>query len=224
MGGQNQGDHLSDDLFKNIFYFNSFEKDGHVDQFDCVILTLPVPQLLQLEGQVQSILSAQLDTTAKLKEVEYSSRYALGLFYNKSVDLGLDYDAKYIDNHDILRFVSVDSAKRGKAKSSPTSVVFHTSIPFGKEHVEKTPDQVEPLLVQAVKEAFPNWPQPDEVKCQKWRYSQVTNPFQGQPGGIILSKNPLLIATGDGFSHSNFDGCISAATATASMVKETLAD
>ena len=55
---------------------------------------------------------------------------------------------------------------------------------------------------------FPNWPQPVEVKCQKWRYSQVTNSFEGSPGCVVLNKEPLLLVGGDGFSNSNYDGCL----------------
>lgn len=58
-----------------------------------------------------------------------------------------------------------------------SSVVLHTSVPFGKGHVEKTPDQVKPLLMNHVKEVFPDWPEPKYVKCQKWRFSQVRRTF-----------------------------------------------
>ena len=55
-----------------------------------------------------------------------------------------------------------------------SSVVIHTSVAFGKDHVEKTPEEVKPILLKAVKEFLPHWPDPSEVKCQKWRFSQVS--------------------------------------------------
>ena len=40
---------------------------------------------------------------------------------------------------------------------------------------------------------------------------KVTESYDGQPGAVLLSRNPLLVVGGDAFSHSNFDGCISSA-------------
>ena len=54
------------------------------------------------------------------------------------------------------------------------SIVLHTSVPFGVEHVEKTVDQVEPLLMDALARSFPELPAPKAVKCHKWRFSQVS--------------------------------------------------
>lgn len=56
-------------------------------------------------------------------------------------------------------------------------MVLHTSIPFGKANVEKTPDQVKPVLLKCIKDLYPDWPEPKAVKCQKWRYSQVGSPW-----------------------------------------------
>ena len=82
----------------------------------------------------------------------FSSRYGLGLFFDKPVNLGLDYDVKYVKDHSVIRFISIDNQKRGLEKSeSPTSVVLHTSVEFGKEHVEKTPDEVKPILEKMVR-------------------------------------------------------------------------
>ena len=85
---------------------------------------------------------------------------------------------KLIDIHNfvVFRFVSADNLKRGlPASSSPTSAVLHTCVPFGVEHVEKTPEEVKPILMAELKRKFPEWPEPKQVKCQKWRYSQVSD-------------------------------------------------
>ena len=114
----------------------------------------------------------------------------------------------------------------------PTSVVLHTSVPFGLQHVEKTIPEAEPILMEALKSSFPDLPKPKASKCHKWRYSQVltssslfllcvlplqhniyqvTKSYEDQPGVLELSQEPLLLVGGDAFTHSNFDGCVSSA-------------
>jgi hypothetical protein len=49
--------------------------------------------------------------------------------------------------------------------------------------------------------------------------SQVVKPFPGSPGYVTLNESPLLIAAGDGFVHSNFDGCVTSAMSVVKAVK-----
>ena len=47
-----------------------------------------------------------------------------------------------------------------------------------------------------------------------FRYSQVSRPYRNSPGCVVLSDDPApLIAAGDAFTHSNFDGCVASAKA-----------
>ncbi|GIY78334.1 renalase [Caerostris extrusa] len=52
-------------------------ENGTSHEFDAVVLTIPVPQVLQLDGLHSYLESDQLE---KLKAVEYCSRYAVGFF------------------------------------------------------------------------------------------------------------------------------------------------
>ena len=60
--------------------------------------------------------------------------------------------------------------------------------------MEKTPAEVRPLLEEELVKAFPNinknW---SDLKCQKWRFSQVTKAYTGTPGYVVLHEDPLLI-------------------------------
>ncbi|XP_059091733.1 renalase-like isoform X2 [Tigriopus californicus] len=194
-------------------------QNGVSDQFDVVVLTMPLPQVLALGGSIQDTLKEQHNGLSQLlQDVQYSARYALGYFYDEPVDLKLDFDAQYIQDDPVLRFVSVDNRKRGLGPDSPTSLVFHTSVSFGLEHVESTPQALQAQLVACVRARFPDLPEPKHVKCQKWRYSQVSRPLTGMPGFAILERQPLLIVGGDGLTHSNFDGCLKSAKAVAAQV------
>jgi predicted NAD/FAD-dependent oxidoreductase len=55
----------------------------------------------------------------KLAQVKYSSRFAVGLFYPTSItNLNIPWRIYYVDKteHDCLRFLAVDNAKRNKSK------------------------------------------------------------------------------------------------------------
>ena len=221
-------------LKSNVGNWTVTTKSGDTACFDAVILTMPVPQILELlsnSPEIDDIVSNDSNSlTSQLKEVRYSSRYAIALLYDgntesekksiyNTVQLDKGSCAKYIYGDEIFRYVSLDNYKRLNnpnppiADLLPMSVVFHTSVPFGIEHVEKSPEDVKPLLLQHIERLFPSWPKPTQVKCQKWRYSQVQTPFPGSPGSVEISKSPLLLAGGDAFTHSNFDGCITSAEA-----------
>ncbi|KAK3869347.1 hypothetical protein Pcinc_025331 [Petrolisthes cinctipes] len=198
--------------------WNVKTQSGEQDTFDAVVLTMPVPQIFALSGTVKEIIDGDEKLRTNLHSVDYSSRYALGLFYEDGAKVALEDSsaaAQYIANHPVIRFVALDHRKRGADTTTP-SVVVHTSVPFGKAHVEETPNQVQPLLVSSVTEMFPHWPQPKAIKCQKWRFSQVTSAYPGLPGYVSLAGG--LVVGGDGFTHSNMDGCIESAQAVAAAV------
>lgn len=116
-----------------LLYF----QNGYSDTFDSVVLTMPVPQVFDLTGDISQMISHDPDLTTRLKQVEYSSRYCLALFFDRYVNLGVNYSAKYLPQDPIFRFMSIDNEKRDVSHPSPTSVIFHTSVPFGKENLEK---------------------------------------------------------------------------------------
>ncbi|XP_055031548.1 renalase isoform X3 [Misgurnus anguillicaudatus] len=137
--------------------------EGTPEQFDIVVLTMPVPQILQLQGDVGS----------------------------SSKDFG-------------------------------PSVVVHTSVPFGLQHLEEEKDEVQTVILKELEKVMPGLPQPESIKCQKWRYSQVTRSVVDCPGQMTLLSKPLLVCGGDGFMHSNFDGCIESALKVFEVLKSSL--
>jgi len=129
----------------------------------------------------------------KLEAVRYSSRYALGLFYDEGASLNLPFNASYLYEDPVFRFIAVDNVKRNRRNlhmllsilffynndfiinlaELPVSVLLHTSVPFGLKYIDQTVKEVEPILMKALKESFPDLPPPKAVKCQKWKFSQV---------------------------------------------------
>ncbi|KAI6066626.1 Renalase isoform X4 [Aix galericulata] len=85
-------------------------KMGPPELFDVVILTIPVPQILQLQGDIVNIINER--QKQQLEATSYSSRYALGLFYEAGVCIDVPWAAKYITDNPCIRFISIDNKKR----------------------------------------------------------------------------------------------------------------
>ncbi|XP_060097252.1 renalase isoform X3 [Heteronotia binoei] len=156
----------------------------------------------------------------QLESVSYSSRYALGLFYEAGTQIDVPWAAQYISSNPCIRFISIDNKKRNiESPDIGPSVVVHTSVPFGIEHLDWNIDEVQQLILEHLRDIIPIVPEPASIKCQRWRYSQVTKAFLGCPGQITLHTQPFLVCGGDGFIHSNFDGCIESAMSIVEVLK-----
>ena len=134
---------------------------------------------------------------------------------NKSLT---DTGAHYISDDPIFCYAAIDGLKKG-LNSAPTSVVFHTKVPWGIKHLETPIPEVEKILIGHYKKRYPTWPEPVSVKCLRWRYSQIFKPFEGCPKTVILNENPLILAAGDGFmQRSGFDTCLDSGFNTAEIL------
>ncbi|EPQ13776.1 Renalase [Myotis brandtii] len=213
------------------------KETGSPEQFDIVVLTMPVPQILLLQGDiVNSIEFGKLIIylfypmprphcriigvtpmisecqRQQLESVSYSSRYALGLFYEAGTKIDVPWAGQYITSNPCIRFISIDNKKRNIVSSEiGPSLVIQTTVPFGVTHLEHGIEEVQELIFQQLENILPGLPQPVATKCQKWRHSQVTNAAANSPGQMTLHLKPLLVCGGDGFTHSNFDGCVASA-------------
>uniref|UniRef100_A0A8C5TP12 Renalase, FAD dependent amine oxidase n=1 Tax=Malurus cyaneus samueli TaxID=2593467 RepID=A0A8C5TP12_9PASS len=193
-------------------------REGPPEQFDVVILTMPVPQILQLQGDIVNMINES--QKQQLECVSYSSRYALGLFYEAGTGLAVPWAACYVADNPCIRFISIDNQKRNiESPGMGPSVVVHTTVTFGSEHLDSDPAEVQQLILSHLQRIVPSLPQPSSIKFHKWRYSQVTRAVPNCPGHMILHTQPLLICGGDGFTRSNFDGCIESAMSLAEAVK-----
>ena len=197
---------------------------GASANFDAVILTIPVPQILALNGNFVDHLDS--GTRASLEAVKYSSRYALGLTLSSvsaSSRSSFDWTMKYVD-HPIIRFMSWDSSKRGSSEFETKSdcLLVHTGVPFATEHLETDKPRVQELVMAALTEVLPEvpWGAAKHSHLIRWRYSQVLTPYKDTRGFAELSASdqPLVLAAGDGFAGSNFENCLFSAQNTADHI------
>lgn len=187
-------------------------EDGHQETFDKVVITIPVPQLLDLKGNVVANLLATMRTN--LEQVQYSARYAMALFYPADTALNIPWACKYIKDSDVV-YISLDQNKRS-AQGEGLAVMVHTTVPFGLAHIDKDKKDIMPLIMPQISREIPDLPEPDHIHIQKWRYSQVHKAYPGAPGAIALTGS--VVSTGDAFSHSNMDGCIAAASKACQLI------
>ncbi|XP_077933913.1 renalase isoform X1 [Halichoerus grypus] len=186
------------------------KETGPPELFDIVVLTMPVPQILQLQGDVANLISKC--QRQQLESVSYSSRYALGLFYEAGTKIDVPWAGQYITSNPCIRFISIDNKKRNIESSEiGPSLVVHTTVPFGVTHLEHSTEDVQELIFQHLEGILPGLPRPVATKCQKWRHSQVTNAAINSHGQLTLHLKPFLVCGGDAFTQSNFDGCITSA-------------
>merc|ERR1712224_1174295 len=120
-----------------------------------------------------------------------------------------------------MGFLSVDTAKRNKAEKG-VSIVSHSSVPFGIKNLDTESSQITEIMLDNISKYLPSLPKTDHKWLQKWRYSQVSVPFKGQPGYIILNEKPLILCAGDSFVGSNLDNCIDSAEATVQVISNFL--
>lgn len=190
--------------------------NGAKIECDGVVLTMPVPQVLSLRGNINNLIDP--DTKVKLETVQYSSRYALGLFFTDGLCNFPEtrWSAKYFDDP-IVRFASWGlenshccSSMSGSAPSAAAgkTLLVHTGVPFGIEHLEDDKMVVKDLILEKLNGLIPGLPQPTHSHIIRWRCSQVSQVYPGAPGCVVLSCDPLVVVAGDGFSGSNFENCI----------------
>ena len=101
-----------------------------------VVLTQPPPQVLGASkfGMRGSFLQHTPETVStSLKKVEYSSRFAVAYFFDKSkVTWPFTWTCQYFDKGDV-RYVAHDSAKRHSTHETMISVLVHSGVPLGIE-------------------------------------------------------------------------------------------
>ena len=204
--------------------------DGFVQTFDGVVLTQPVPEQLALldTGEAAAWLDAPgsgkgggcgdegsaIVCRASLEAVQYSSRFALSLFFPPSarevLSAHADWVARYVakEEDDALVYIGWDSAKRAARPDEPPSLIVHTSVPYGIRILKRrgsggaggeavattavTYDEAEVTtdLLSRTRKLLP-WLPPHELAVLKaWRISQVRTPLALPLGGACLCLAP----------------------------------
>ena len=125
---------------------------------------------------------------------------------------------KYYPGSNIVKYISVES----NDEEGPVSVCVHSHRTWAQNNTELTKDLAKDVIYKELENLLSSdsLPEPLQIMCHKWRYSQTCVPFQGVPGAVALVKEPLLIGAGDSFSISNVGGCLDAARVAEDILKQ----
>lgn len=222
-------------------------KAGDTTDFDGVVLTPPMQQILSIGGEViPTIEACGADLLSELQAISYSSRWALGLRF--SVDAWdlvstFDWDARYVtkDENPAICYVAVDQLKRGlkisdlKQSGEGPTLLVHAGVPWSLKNHASTPKDEEPVgmrdkiqanLMSECKALLPDLMashETTEIKLHKWKFSQVYKGSKTRNGVVVVQPKPLLLLTGDGLTDaSGFDKCMQAATSASDTILSNL--
>jgi len=201
------------------------------EKYDCVVTTMPVPQLLGdspapegiVSGNFLKIIRKDENLFRKLKSVKFNTIFCLGLFFDTSLnsELGFNWKAKYFPMDPVIRYISIDNLKRGDLMS-PTSIAVQCQVSYSMANKHKSKEEMISPMMKHLNILLPNLPPPSYTLSHKWRYSQTSQPYPGEPGCVLLNHSPPLLGAGDSFTHSNMDGCILSARAAQHRIYQSL--
>lgn len=114
-------------------------------------------------------------------QVSYTSRYALGLFFNEQLSVApTESCINFVDGNPVIRYWTLEDEKRrlgqtNRSQNNSSSAVVHTSVSFGAENIDRNAKEIQEILLKCVAETCKSLQGKDPafVKCHKWRYSQV---------------------------------------------------
>ena len=104
---------------------------------------------------------------------------------------------------------------------SGTSIVLHSSVSFAELNQDADPVNVKQEMLAHLDNVIPGLPSANESTLVNWKYSQVIKAHNDN-AAFILNKFPLLIAGGDSFTTSRFDGCLLSASVMSKTIVDTL--
>ena len=217
-----------------------------VRTFDAVVLTVPVPQILAMGGDVPRLI-AERGAASALEAVRYSPAYTLVLFFSPS---DVPAAAAALERRGAR---CAPHAHEGPAGSHHTtllrseraghpalaqlcgdvrarrSIVAHSSAAFATEHMEAPREAVARALLSAVQAALPGLPQPCDSRCHRWRFASVERGWQPEgaadaPSALLLASQPPLVLAGDAFASASggkgLEACAASAAEAAAMLRE----
>ena len=156
--------------------------------FDRVVLAIPGAQAQPLLATVHPGFAAQLQDT------DTAACWAAMLAFDRPLDLG--FDAAFVEGDGPLSWIARNTAKPGRP-DTPECWVLHGGPEWSQKHVELTPDEALPKLVDAFTAATGTAPpEPVYAAAHRWRFAHVTQPLR-RP--FLHDAEQKIAACGDVF-------------------------
>jgi len=170
--------------------------DGRVFQARRLVVTSPPPQaaeLLEETAPAAADLLRGMVMDPCLAAVARFPRHSLAWHGIQSDDGAISW-------------IGHDTSKRPDLHGDRTVVVIHASPAFSRGHYG-TPEQdvVKALLARAAEMAGAEWPEPEAVFLQRWRYAMPGLAADGAPWRQFEFPAPLVLA-GESFAGGKIEG------------------
>lgn len=160
--------------------------------FNMVIIATPPEQAIALLDESSKHLK-------QLQRVKMLPTWSVMAVFDRSLDLA--FDGVFV--HDSpLSWVARNSSKPGRSRYE--CWVLHGSNKWSVLHLEKDPEEISGLLIEAFFKAIGSRPiQPIFVKAHRWRYAQAENPLKI---GCLWDAELRLGICGDWCQMSRVEG------------------
>lgn len=187
-------------------------ESGKDIQSSHVVITAPVPQILELLGQSQLLLTP--DQASCLGDIQYQP--CIGLLGVSSAQSVLPQVGYATEGNPVLAWVADNHAK-GISPASIGAYTAHAAPEWSKQHWYDDDESLESHLKSALADWIPeqSW---QHTMIKRWRYALVSNSAK-QPYSP-LTELPNLWAAGDGFVSGKVEGAVTSALALASHLIE----
>ncbi len=166
--------------------------------FHVVVAAVPAPQAVPL-------LAASPELAARAAGVRMEPCWAVMASFATPVPLAVD--GAFVHGSP-LSWAARDSSKPGRSPGERW--VLHATPAFTREHLERTPEEVAPLLVDAFRRAAGVDVQPVTAVAHRWRYAQAEPPLEE---GALFDEKLGLGACGDWCAGSRVEGAYLSAEA-----------
>ncbi len=184
----------------------AFTESGEQYDFDQLIISAPIPQVLQLFEDSNILLEA--DEENILSSIQYDPCWAV-MVKLKTSDNTIT-GGRILENSPVSWIV--DNAEKGLTEN-PT-ITIHASSDYSQSHLEENAEKVASELIASVSDIV-NVEKIDTYQIHRWRYAlasqRATAPF------LQLKKYPIYIG-GDAFGIGNVEGAFLSGEAIAQAI------
>lgn len=169
-------------------------ESGNSYLFDNLIITIPIPQAIELFTNSKTVISEK-DATV-LDSIAYTPCIAVMAVLKEATEIptgGIILENQAVD-------WIADNFQKG-ISATPT-VTLHASSDFSKKHLEDDLQEVSKMMLTSVSQ----WIKPENIissQVHRWRYSNAIQRYE-QPFFQLQNQNIYL--AGDGFGIGNVEG------------------
>lgn len=169
------------------------EKASIYEDFDLLFITIPTPQILELQ------IELPVDFKEKLSNIKYNSIFSMILYSNEDIKLN---ENKLYENSNIENIIN-NSKKYGYKDFS--SYVIHSSKEFANSVNHKTKEEIYELFMKNLDDEIKKDLDRFTIIPHLWKYATAKSSLD-MP--YFLNKNKMLGICGDYFNHNNLESSL----------------